>query len=135
MLDTRGQGDGVEKERKRGDWFCTSHRTETEETFPWHREREEFLSGLAEVAPGLCSSSACSQVRHLPVGIKMKQSSPSRAALMASSWFVRKQCKPNFRWNTVIISSEWENFVPLKRCSAGLFTSGSSSRRKGTCGE
>lgn len=124
-----------------------SGRGETDFVLPIAQKQKELLPGTEKeksfsqalqklkAAPGLCSSSTCSQVRHLPVGIKMKQSSPSSAALMASSWFVRKQCKPNFLWNTVIISSEWENFVPLKRCSAGLFTSGSSSRRKGTCGE
>lgn len=63
-------------------------------------------------------------LHNTPVGIKMKQSSPNRAALIASNWFIRKLCRPNLLWNIFIISLEWGKFMPLNFSMVGFRESG-----------
>lgn len=58
--------------------------------------------------------------KYIPVGIKIKQSSPSSAALIASSWLVIKLCRPNFLWKIFIISFVWGK-LRLWKCSCFRF--------------
>ena len=55
-----------------------------------------------------------------PVGIRMNVSSPSRAALIASSWLKRNWWRPNRLWKIFIISEAWGKLNPRKRSWAGF---------------
>ena len=58
------------------------------------------------------SNSCTNPVHSLPVGIRMKQSWPSRLALIACSWFLRNRCRPNTCSNTFTMSPLWGKLRP-----------------------